>query len=234
MCISGPSGSTRAELKAWQQFGADVVGHSVAPEAVACMHLKLRVMSICIVITSEVPDGSLEIPDEEYLRIASEKSSKLITILKGLLQTEKGRKSNKFIQQGEGLVLHGNKYYHKQNYTKALEFYKLALEKEHYQPAIWNIHNRLCATYTRLKDYHKALEQATLMIQAKPDHAKGYLRRGGAYFFLGRTEEALQDYLQAKTLNEKGNGEDINSTNLESYIEQANQKIIHTSHSVNI
>jgi len=225
MCISGPC-STRAELKAWQLLGADVIGHSVAPEAVACMHLKLRVMSICIAITSEVQDVTFEIPDEEYLRIASENTSKLLTILKALLLSpERTRKSNKFVQPAEGLVLHGNKYYHKQNYTKALEFYKLALEKEHYQPAIWNIHNRLCATFTRLKDYPNALEQAELMIKAKPDHAKGYLRRGGAYFFLGKTQLALDDYLQAQTLNDKGNGEDINKTNLETYISQARENL---------
>jgi len=225
MCISGPSGSTRAELRAWQSLGADVVGHSVVPEAVTCMHLKLRVMSICTVITSEVPEDSYEVPNEDSARVATENSQKVVTILKGLLQTEKVKKSSKFIQQGEGLVLHGNKYYHKQNYTKALEFYKLALEKEHYQPAIWNIHNRLCATYTRLKDYNNALEQAELMIKIKPDHAKGYLRRGGAYFFLGRTELALQDYIKAQTLNEQGNGEDINTANLESYIIQAKEKL---------
>jgi len=226
IAITGPSGSTRAELRAWVTLGGDIVGYSTAPEVVACMHLKLRVVAICVVLDSVVPNDSHEVPDEECLRVATETAPKVVTILKELLQNEHGKpKSNKFIQQGEGLVFHGNRYYHKQNYTKALEFYKQALEKEDYQPAIWNIHNRLSATYARQKDYHSALEQAELMIKAKPDHAKGYLRRGGAYFFLGKYEVALADYVRAKTLNEQGNGEDINVENLDKYILETKEKV---------
>jgi len=183
IAIPGPSGSTRAELRAWLTLGGDIIGYSTAPEVIACMHLKLRVMAIGVVLDSVVPNDSHEVPDEECLRVASETAPKVVTILRELFQYEQGKSKAKFIQQGEGLVLHGNRYYHKQNYNKALDFYRHALEKEDYPPAIWNIHNRLSATYSRLKDYHSALEQAELMIKAKPDHPKGYLRRGGAYFF---------------------------------------------------
>eukprot|EP01124_Arcella_intermedia_P024439 TRINITY_DN4117_c0_g1_i1.p1 TRINITY_DN4117_c0_g1~~TRINITY_DN4117_c0_g1_i1.p1 ORF type:complete len:477 (-),score=111.06 TRINITY_DN4117_c0_g1_i1:112-1329(-) len=219
VAVSGPSGSTRSELKAWAALGGDVVGSGVAPEVIACMQLKLRVQALCVVTDSLVPEESHEVPEEEILRVATENAPKVLSLLRELLRNEQGKaKSAKLSQQGEGLVLHGNRYYHKQNYTKALEFYKQALEKENYEPAIWNIHNRLSATYSRLKDYQSALEQADMMIKLKPDHAKGYLRKGGAFFFLGKYDLALQAYLKAKQLNEAGSGEDLTADNLEKYI----------------
>lgn len=98
------------------------------------------------------------------------------------------------ILAGSGFVLRGNAYYHANQYEKALEAYKTALEKETLPIARWNIHNRLCATYTKLKDYDSALHEAELMIQSDPDHPKGYVRKGGAFFFRGEYELALDEY----------------------------------------
>lgn len=40
------------------------------------------------------------------------------------------------------------------------------------KPAVWNIHNRLCATYTRLSDFESALREASSMIEENPQHPK--------------------------------------------------------------
>jgi tetratricopeptide (TPR) repeat protein len=95
---------------------------------------------------------------------------------------------------GSGFVLRGNGYYHSHQYDKALEAYKTALEKETLPIARWNIHNRLCATYTKLQDYENALREAELMIESDPEHPKGYVRKGGSFYFRGEYDLALEEY----------------------------------------
>jgi len=95
---------------------------------------------------------------------------------------------------GSGFVLKGNGLYHSQHYAEALEAYKTALEKETFPAARWNIHNRLAATYTRLGDHENAKKEAQEMIRTNADNPKGYVRKGGAHYFLGEYGLALQEY----------------------------------------
>ncbi|KAL6069900.1 Stress-induced-phosphoprotein 1 [Balamuthia mandrillaris] len=102
-----------------------------------------------------------------------------------------------------GLLLVGNYLYHKGDYPKALEKYKLALEQEMElgegdKRILWNLHNRICATYTRMKDYESALKAANEMIRLNPEDPKGHVRKGGINYFSQRYQEALQDYETAK------------------------------------
>jgi len=103
-------------------------------------------------------------------------------------------------ETGSGWVMKGNHSYHEGDYQTALKCYLEALRREPLKTAIWNIHNRLCATYTRLQDYQNALSEAEAMIQWDAKHPKGHIRRGGAMFFLGRYAESLQEYEQVRSL----------------------------------
>ena len=101
--------------------------------------------------------------------------------------------------------MRGNRYYHEHDYNKALEHYKKALVTEEAVPPggnemiLWNIHNRLCATYTKLKDWDHVHSEADHMIRLGPDNPKSWIRKGGAFFFQGRTKEALEMYEKGRS-----------------------------------
>ena len=62
--------------------------------------------------------------------------------------------------------MRGNRYYHEHDYHQALSHYQKALEQENQvttggnEMILWNIHNRLCATYTKLKDWEHVHTEA--------------------------------------------------------------------------
>jgi len=93
--------------------------------------------------------------------------------------------------------------YHSQRYTEALEAYKTALEMETFPGARWNIHNRLAATYTRLGQHENAKREAEEMIRTNEENPKGYVRKGGAHYFLGEYCAALTEYQLAEARMEQ-------------------------------
>ena len=96
--------------------------------------------------------------------------------------------------------MRGNRYYHQKDYQQALENYNKALEQEDQvttggnEMILWNIHNRLCATYTKLKDWEHVHSEADEMLRLGPENPKSWIRKGGAYFFQGKGKEALECY----------------------------------------
>jgi len=132
-------------------------------------------------------------------------------------------------ETGSGFVMKGNHYYHEGDYENALKSYQEALRKEPLKTAIWNIHNRLSATFQRLGDYSSSLQEAEAMIQSDPRHPKGHIRRGGALFFLGRYEEALQEYDNARSVLSDPHSEGIMTTEqlaaLQRYTEATRAKV---------
>eukprot|EP01126_Amoeba_proteus_P034638 TRINITY_DN345_c0_g2_i4.p1 TRINITY_DN345_c0_g2~~TRINITY_DN345_c0_g2_i4.p1 ORF type:complete len:272 (-),score=67.70 TRINITY_DN345_c0_g2_i4:96-827(-) len=125
---------------------------------------------------------------------------------------------------GSGWVLRGNAAYHSGNYNAALEFYKKALDSEDFPAARWNIHNRLCATYTKLSEHTKALAEAEAMIQCDPEHPKGFVRKGGAHFFMGDYDDALDEYHRATKHLYNGKADHKLLGNLPRYVASAQQR----------
>jgi len=66
--------------------------------------------------------------------------------------------------------------------------------QETFPGARWNIHNRLAATYTRLGQHENAKSEAEEMIRMNQENPKGYVRKGGAHYFLGEYGAALTEY----------------------------------------
>jgi len=137
-------------------------------------------------------------------------------------------------ETGSGWVMKGNHFYHTKEYQQALGAYQEALKREPLKTAIWNIHNRLCATYSRLKDYDNALKEAEAMIATDSTHPKGHIRKGGALFFLGRYTEALREYDLARTILSDPRSEGILTVErleaLHRYIEAAKAKLVEQGH----
>jgi tetratricopeptide (TPR) repeat protein len=58
-------------------------------------------------------------------------------------------------------------------------------------------------SYSKLKNYEKAIDDFSESIRLKPDHFKSFLMRGFAYLFSGKLDKAKADfdtYLQNKRL----------------------------------
>lgn len=89
----------------------------------------------------------------------------------------------------EKLKLKGNEYYRLQKYTEAVDCYSDALTHSPGDPVL--LSNR-SAVYWKLNEYGKALEDAEKCILAKPDWAKGHLRKVVALSCLKEFERAKQ------------------------------------------
>eukprot|EP01087_Luapelamoeba_hula_P010443 TRINITY_DN2771_c0_g1_i2.p1 TRINITY_DN2771_c0_g1~~TRINITY_DN2771_c0_g1_i2.p1 ORF type:complete len:170 (-),score=34.16 TRINITY_DN2771_c0_g1_i2:41-550(-) len=124
-----------------------------------------------------------------------------------------------------GAIMRGNRLYHEANYNAALDYYTKAFEKEHSildgpnTTIMWNIHNRLAAVHTKLKDYDSVHKEADEMIRLDPTNPKGFVRKGGAFFFQHKGAEALDSYSKAKALMELDSSQyETQLTRLHSYI----------------
>ena len=69
--LMGPSYETRAEYRMLRRFGADVVGMSTVPEAIAARELGLRVAAVSVVTNVARPDAAERTDAEDVCRAAA-------------------------------------------------------------------------------------------------------------------------------------------------------------------
>jgi purine-nucleoside phosphorylase len=69
--LSGPSYETRAEYRMLRRFGADVVGMSTVPEAIAARRLGLTVAAVSVVTNVARPDAADRTDAEDVCRAAA-------------------------------------------------------------------------------------------------------------------------------------------------------------------
>lgn len=75
--VSGPNYETRAEYRFLRRIGADVVGMSTVPEALAAADLGLPVLALSVVTNVARPDAPRHTTGEEVVAVAAEAAPRL-------------------------------------------------------------------------------------------------------------------------------------------------------------
>lgn len=84
--ISGPSYSTKAELRMLIKLGADAVGMSTVPEVIVANHIGLKVLALSCITDNAHPDKMTPPNHEEIVRVANETRPKLIRLVNGIIK----------------------------------------------------------------------------------------------------------------------------------------------------
>lgn len=88
--ISGPGYCTRAELRMLRQWGADAVGMSTVPEAMAAAHMSMKVLGVSCVTDMAIADELEPISHEIVMEMANKTKPKFIKLIKSIIGTMKG------------------------------------------------------------------------------------------------------------------------------------------------
>jgi tetratricopeptide (TPR) repeat protein len=100
--------------------------------------------------------------------------------------------------ESEVHFLTGLAYTEMQQYERALEDYKRAIELN---PEYAAAYSNRGLTYHELQQYEQALEDYKRAIELNPEEAAAYSNRGNTYYKLQQYEQALEDYGRAIELN---------------------------------
>ncbi len=84
--ITGPSYSTKAELKMLITLGGDTVGMSTVPEVIVANYLGVKVLGISCITDMAIPDQLEPLTHEQVVKIANKTRPKFISLVKGWLQ----------------------------------------------------------------------------------------------------------------------------------------------------
>jgi len=83
--FTGPSFETPAEIRMARTLGADAVGMSTVPEAIAGVHCGMRVIGISLIANMAAGILPQPITSEEVITISQEKGPKLSSLITGIL-----------------------------------------------------------------------------------------------------------------------------------------------------
>lgn len=87
LAISGPAYSTRAESRAYRQWGADTIGMSTVHEVIKARHFGMRVLGMSCVTDMAVADGSGHADHESVLATAERSGANFRALVKKVLPT---------------------------------------------------------------------------------------------------------------------------------------------------
>ncbi len=85
--MTGPCLETRAEYRFLRTIGADAIGMSTVPEAIAAVHCGLRVFGISCITDRCVPEELKPVKIEEILRVAAEAEPKMRRLVRRLIES---------------------------------------------------------------------------------------------------------------------------------------------------
>lgn len=80
--VLGPSFETPAEIQAFATMGADIIGMSTVPEAIAARHLGLKVVALSVVSNHAAGISDIPLSHSLTLQGALEGQQKAITLIK--------------------------------------------------------------------------------------------------------------------------------------------------------
>jgi purine-nucleoside phosphorylase len=84
--VSGPYYFSRAELRMVRTFGSDTIGMSTVPETIVAVHSGMRVLGICCVTDSAVPELLQGISHEEVIEVANRTRPVFTKLMKGIVR----------------------------------------------------------------------------------------------------------------------------------------------------
>ncbi|XP_035506188.2 LON peptidase N-terminal domain and RING finger protein 3-like isoform X1 [Scophthalmus maximus] len=123
-------------------------------------------------------------------RVADVQSYRVNVVLSGLLA-----KRFPALHQAGRLRREGNGLYAERKVEAALEKYNQAILMGEMAPMDHILFSNRSQIHSSLKHYKKALRDAEVTCRLKPRWSKGHIRKAQALVSLGRTEEALREYL---------------------------------------
>jgi purine-nucleoside phosphorylase len=85
VAVKGPSLETPAETRMLRLLGADAVGMSTVPEAIAAVHAGLRVMGVSVISNVNLPDAMAPIALEEIIATVAQAEPRLVQLLLGVM-----------------------------------------------------------------------------------------------------------------------------------------------------
>lgn len=86
MGVMGPTLETPAETRMYRFMGADAIGMSTVPEAIAAHHMGMRVMGISCLTNKNLPDCIQEVTHEQVLEQAARSSEIMTTLILEILK----------------------------------------------------------------------------------------------------------------------------------------------------
>lgn len=86
LAVTGPSYETKAEVKMYRSFGADVVGMSTVPEAIVANYLKINVLAFSMVTNLATGVSDNKLSHQEVLECGKISGSKLALLVKKIIQ----------------------------------------------------------------------------------------------------------------------------------------------------
>ena len=85
LAVSGPSYATRAELRMFRAWGADVIGMSTVHEVLVARHEGMRVLGLSVVTDMALPDAHTHADEQEVLAVAAQTGPDFQRLVKALI-----------------------------------------------------------------------------------------------------------------------------------------------------
>jgi purine-nucleoside phosphorylase len=85
VAVKGPSLETPAETRMLRLLGADAVGMSTVPEAIAAVHAGLRLLGLSIISNVNLPDAMAPVSIEEIIQVVQRAQASLSRLLQGIV-----------------------------------------------------------------------------------------------------------------------------------------------------
>jgi purine-nucleoside phosphorylase len=87
VAVKGPQLETPAETRLLRMMGADAVGMSTVPEAIAATHAGLRILGISVLSNLNLPDAMAPIAIEDIIATVAGAEPRLAELLAGIMAT---------------------------------------------------------------------------------------------------------------------------------------------------
>jgi purine-nucleoside phosphorylase len=85
VAVKGPSLETPAETRLLRLLGADAVGMSTVPEAIAAVHAGVRLLGLSVISNVNLPDAMAPVEIEEIIKVVRQAEESLSRLVQGIV-----------------------------------------------------------------------------------------------------------------------------------------------------